>query len=808
MGKRPWKFVKTTCKNAEVILNFWLKWISLCPGIPMRNAGQELYAFEGYTLDLSRGCLRGASGEIELRPKSFELLRYLIENAGRLVSKDELVKAVWPNVIVGDDSLAQCISDLRHALSDSKRRIIKTVPRRGYLFAAPVQMPDAAVGQSFSGFSDGAVQEYSTEGTPAPGPRLSSQPGQVTATRRLTAILAADVVGYSRLIGVDEGGTLRAFKAMRADFFDPAIAKHNGRLVKTTGDGLLVEFGSVVDALQCATQLQEHLAEHNESLPTDKRIDFRMGIHQGDVVVEDGDLFGDGVNVAVRLEGLAEPGGICVSARVQEDAVGKLDLMFEDLGERQLKNISRPIRIYRVSASGNRSSAQSPKSVAPRLSIVVLPFANLSSDPEQDYFVDGITEDLTTDISRIYGSFVIARNTAFTYKGKPADVRKIGRELGVRYALEGSVRRSGDQLRVNAQLIDCETGAHLWADRINHSAGDLFTVQDEITRRIAVALNLELTAVEASRSAVNPDAFDCILRARAALWNPPTKYNYVEAIRLLEQAVVLDPNSVDAQAQYAAALAAGVLDEMSDSVSDDIARAERLVSQALAAAPRRALPHYARGEVLRAQGRPTEAISEFEAAISFNRNWVTALAGLGWCKFFAGSFQDVIPLQEQLIRLSPRDPEIGPWYFRIGRVHLVQSRINEAVHWLEKAVRANADHPLIHAHLASAYALSGDITGAASELAEARRLSRDNRYASINRLSATGYFGIAMVRTLFENTYFVGLRKAGMPESKSLLALAFVGAKHSNSFRAPQTQSRNYLCQPARPRGPRPVRLR
>jgi class 3 adenylate cyclase/DNA-binding winged helix-turn-helix (wHTH) protein len=363
----------------------------------MADVGLNAFSFEGYTLNLTRGCVRNANGEIELRPKSFELLSYLVANAGRLVSKDELVNAVWPDVIVSDDSLAQCVSDVRRALNDAERRIIKTVPRRGYLFAAPVSVAPGhpALGQRFAGFSDGADQDYSVGDGLSLDPSASSQQGHARETRRLAAILAADVVGYSRLIGADEGSTLRALKAIRAELFDPAIAAHNGRLVKTTGDGLLVEFGSVVDALRCATQFQERNAEYNKRLPADKRIEFRVGVHQGDIVVEDGDIFGDGVNIAVRLEGLAQSGGICVSARVQEDAVGKLDLMFEDLGEQQLKNISRPVRVYRVLSTGARTWAEPRAVTAPRLSIVVLPFANLSNDPGQQYFADGITDDLT-----------------------------------------------------------------------------------------------------------------------------------------------------------------------------------------------------------------------------------------------------------------------------------------------------------------------------------------------------------------------------------------------------------------------------
>src|ERR1700730_9870066 len=409
----------------------------------MGNVDRNVVSFEGYILDLTRGCVRNANREIELRPKSFELLHYLVTNAGRLIAKDELVSAVWPNVIVSDDSLAQCVSDLRRALNDPDRRIIKTVPRRGYLFAAPVSVgpPHPAMSQGFAGLSESEGQEDQVGGGFAIGPLASDQQREMRETRRLAAILAADVVGYSRLIGADERGTLQALKAIRAELFDPAIAVHNGRLVKTTGDGLLVEYTSVVDALRCATQFQERNAEHNKRLPADKRIEFRMGVHQGDIIVEDGAIFGDGVNIAVRLEGLAQSGGICVSARVQEDALGKLDLMFEDLGEQQLKNISRPVRVHRVLSTGARTWPEPRAVTAPRLSIVVLPFANLSNDPDQEYFADAITDDLTTDLSRISGSFVIARTTAFSYKGKPVDVRQIGRELGIRYVIEGSVRR-------------------------------------------------------------------------------------------------------------------------------------------------------------------------------------------------------------------------------------------------------------------------------------------------------------------------------------------------------------------------------
>ena len=305
--------------------------------------------------------------------------------------------------------------------------------------------------------------------------------------RRLAAILAADVAGYSRLIEADEEGTLSRLKALRAAVIDPKIAGQHGRIVKTTGDGLLVEFASVVDALRCAAEVQAALAEGNEPLPPDRRIEFRVGIHQGDIVVEEGDIFGDGVNVAARLEGLAEPGGICVSVRVQEDAAGKLDLAFEDMGDQALKNIARPVRAYRVvTAAGSAATrAISGPPLPDKPSIAVLPFANMSGDPEQEYFADGMVEEIITALSRIRWLFVIARNSSFTYKGRTVDVKQVGRELGVRYVLEGSVRKGGNRVRITAQLIDATNGAHLWADRFDGSVDDVFELQDKVAISVA-----------------------------------------------------------------------------------------------------------------------------------------------------------------------------------------------------------------------------------------------------------------------------------------------------------------------------------
>ena len=410
--------------------------------------------------------------------------------------------------------------------------------------------------------------------------------------------------------------------------------------------------------------------------------------------------------------------------------------------------------------AAHRGGARSP----PLLSIVVLPFTNLSSGPDQEYFADAVTDDLTTDLSRISGSFVIARSSAFTYKGKAVDAKEVGRDLGVRYVLEGSVRRSGNRVRVNTQLIDAETDAHLWAERFDRDTHDLFALQDEITSQIAVALGSELVIAEAARLSGHPGALDYLLRGRAATYKPPSRDNFDETIRLFGRALTLDPWSSAAQSYLAIELTARVLEGMADTAATDIARAERLVGRALAASPRSGLAHFAKGQVLRTQHRYGEAIPEYEMALVLNRYELGAYAPLGWCKLHTGSIDEVIPLAEQGIRLSPRDPLIGSWYSQTGVVHLLQSRTNDAIVWFEKARNANPVIPIVHAHLASAYALKGETEHAVAELAEARRLSGDHRYESIGRLKAVGFLGVAKIRALYEATYFAGLRKAGMPE--------------------------------------------
>src|SRR5882762_3597724 len=614
--------------------------------------------------------------------------------------------------------------------------------------------------------------------------------GQVVE-RKLAAIFAADVVGYSHLMQLDEMGTLRALRASRT-IVDRLIAEHRGRIFTTAGDSVLADFPSAVDAVECALEVQQAIAEENAQRPEGERLRFRIGVHLGDVIVDGDNLLGDGVNIAARLQTLAEPGGIYVSAAVRDQIGTKLPAAFADLGGQRLKNIAQPLQAFEVYGSGGelsgpagafRGSASLQRRVAlgiatvavvialvgaglwvspVPLSVVVLPFANLSNDPEQEYFADGMADDLTTDLSRIAGAVVIARNSAFSYKGKPVDPKQIGRELGARYVLQGSIRRAGSQVRINAVLIDAETDTQLWAERFDRDIGDLFAVQNEIAARIARALDSQLAIAESRRTIARPDALDYYMRGRAQLSKPISRGNYDEAIQYFEKALALDAKVPDGAAWLATLLAVRALDELTETPSDDLRRAEQLAAQALATSPNSAMPHYARGQVLRAENRCEEAIPEYEAAVAIDRSRAPAYAHIGWCKFLTGSVNSVVPYFEQAIRLSPHEPAIAPWYGRLGVVHLLQSHLDEAIAALEKARSENARLAFVHAWLAAAYALKGEAQRARWALAEARRLNEG--YASLTSVKKSPWFTKPEIRALAEATYFPGLRLAGIPE--------------------------------------------
>jgi TolB-like protein/Flp pilus assembly protein TadD len=538
-----------------------------------------------------------------------------------------------------------------------------------------------------------------------------AHPGRVG--RRLAAIVAADVAGYSRLMGLDEVGTARTLREHRK-VTDALVAKHGGRIVKTTGDGVLLEFTSVVDAVECAVAVQAVMAQRNEGIPQDRRMLFRIGINLGDILIEGDDILGDGVNIAARLEGIAEPGGICISSSAYDHVRGKVSVEFTDLGEQILKNIARPIRAYAVGLDANTDRAVPPVSSAPRLSIVVLPFANIGGDPEQEYFVDGVTESLTTDLSRISGAFVIARNTAFTFKSKAIDVKQIGRELNVRYVLEGSLQRGGNRLRVNVQLIDAETGHHLWAERFDKPVADLFDMQDEIVAHLARQLDTALIAAEARRAAQSPrpDATDLHFQGMAWMNKGITPNHLLQARGFFERALVLDPNNVEALIG-----AAGIEITLAGAYTTDdratrLAAASAALNKALSLAPSHALAHLFLGRLLIFSKHGQQAIAECERALALDRNLAAAHATIGLAKLFIGRSDETEAHVREALRLSPRDTFAFSWVATAGVARLYLGEDEEAVTWLRRAIEINRNLPNAHFYLAAALANLGQLNEA------------------------------------------------------------------------------------------------
>jgi adenylate cyclase len=535
----------------------------------------------------------------------------------------------------------------------------------------------------------------------------------VSQTRRLAAILAADVAGYSRLIGADEGGTLERLKTLRRELFDPKIAEHMGRLVKTTGDGLLVEFGSVVDALRCAVEVQREMGARNASVPPDNRIEFRIGINVGDIVVEDGDIFGDGVNVAARLEGLAEPGGVCVSARVQEDAAGRLDLVFEDIGEQQLKNIARPVRTYRVvTAARPAMSYVGPGTALPdKPSIAVLPFANMSGDPEQEYFVDGMVEEIITALSRIRWLFVIARNSSFTYKGQAVNVKRVGRELGVRYVLEGSVRRAGGRVRITPQLIEAATSAHLWADRFDGLLEDVFDLQDKVASSVAGVIEPALQAAETARSVgrstADLTAYDLYLRAHAMFLSSARQIP--DALRLLEQAIARDPRYGLALAWAALCCYRLVNDGRSEDPEADRRNGADFARRALEVGQDDPGILVNAANVLAYCGEDIGAmIALVERALALNPNYARGWHISGTLRLAAGHPDLAIEHINAALHLSPR-ARIGPSLVVLGAAHCFARRFDQAVPKLLIAIQEDPSNPNPYRILAACYAHLGQL---------------------------------------------------------------------------------------------------
>jgi len=582
--------------------------------------------------------------------------------------------------------------------------------------------------------------------------------------RRLTAILAADVAGYSRLMAADEEGTLAALKTLRREVVDPKIKEHRGRIVNTTGDGLLSEFSSVVDTVRCAVEVQREMAARNARVKAERRIDFRIGINLGDIMIDENDIFGDSVNVAARLEALAEPGGICVSRMVRDQVRDKLAISFEDMGEQQVKNIARPVRAYRalLVERADRPSIPSdaaPRSLPDRPSIAVLPFHNVSGDPEQEYFVDGITEDIITALSKWRWFLVIARNSTFAYKGKSADLKEVGRELGVRYVLEGSMRRAGQRVRISSQLIDTATGTHLWAERYDRDLTDIFAVQDDITSRVVAAIEPALSRAESQRViAKRPENMGAWDYCQRGFWHvhKGTRADGITAHGLFKQALALDPNLADAHLGLARAL---IVQWDYGSVEDFapfVRQARDSALQALALDSENSQTQYVLAQTSLWAGDTRAAIAHASRAIELNVNFALGHFYLGIALSLDGRHEEALDAIETGWRLSPSDPRASTWLANKARVFYHLKRYEEAI---ETALSARRTRP--HAYgslvLVASYAQLGRDEEAKNALAEMSALPGDSEKTTRWYLDRYSY-------PVARGHMADGLRKAGLLE--------------------------------------------
>ena len=581
--------------------------------------------------------------------------------------------------------------------------------------------------------------------------------------RRLAAILAADVVGYSRLMGVDEAGTLAALRTRWKDVLTPCVARHRGRVVKVMGDGVLVEFGSAVDAVECAVALQAGFGAANEGVAEDHRITLRIGINLGDVIVQGGDLYGDGVNIAARLEGLAEPGGLCVSAKVYAEVQGKVSVSFTDMGEQALKNIAQPLRVYRVAPSGNApATAAAPRAAHDKPSIAVLPFVNMSGDAENEYFADGLTEDIITALSRSATLSVIARTSSFAYKGKTDDIKRIATELDVGYILEGSVRRSGNRLRVTAQLIDATTNAHLWAEKFDGLADDVFDIQDQITRSVAASTDTQISStLERSQSALNrigSPAYRLAVQAVAQVYQM-TPHSLAKAATLADEAVSLDPDDAYARRTRATVfilrLSTGEIPHSPENIDAALALATDSVRRANMSDG----AHWQMALALAEAGRFEEAVAECDVGLEINPNATMLLGDKGDYLAMLGRPDEAIPLCELSLRLNPRDPA-GYWHENsIATAHLIAGDTARALDMSRGVAMRKPDH--IRAGII--WAASAGLLGRVDESRAALGHCRDHAPA-MTLSNVMPHYIPAFRRAQDRDLLIRGLRQAGLPE--------------------------------------------
>jgi TolB-like protein/Flp pilus assembly protein TadD len=581
--------------------------------------------------------------------------------------------------------------------------------------------------------------------------------------RKLAAILAADVVGYGRLMGEDEVGTLDALRAHRKELIEPKIAEHEGRMVKLMGDGLLAEFPSAVEAVQSAVEIQHTMAERNADVPEDRRITFRVGINIGDIVVEDDDIYGDGVNVAARLESLAEPSGISISGKVYEEVRDRIDLRFEDLGEQEVKNINRPVRVWQWTADTSTAGLSPDKEPEPppvpdKPSIAVLPFNNMSDDPEQEYFADGIAEDIITALSRFHWFFVISRNTTLTYRG--VETKRVAEELGVQYVLEGSVRRSGNRMRITTQLIDARMDHHVWAERYDRDLEDIFAVQDEITERIITSVAPGIISTEMQRAhckdIASLDAWERIMRAHWHLARFTMEDN-AEARRLLTEAAQIEPNSTLALGDLAMIHIFDGQWGWGISRDQSLAAAAEAARRAVSIDEGNAWAHIALGFVELFAGRHSESVQRLERAIEISPNDPHAHGHLGFTLSFSGEPQAAIAQLEQAMRLSPRDPFLAFWYTAWALAAFSAERYEDAVEWAKKTIEEKPRHPGAYRLLAAFYAQLGQIEEAKVALEELLRLMPGITVTATRQQ-------VPWKNPHDAQRYLDGLRKAGLPE--------------------------------------------
>ena len=579
--------------------------------------------------------------------------------------------------------------------------------------------------------------------------------------RKLTAILSADVKGYSRLMGDDEEATIRTLTTYRSAISD-LVQQYRGRVVDTTGDNLMAEFTSAVDAVKCALEVQRELAERNAELSHERRMEFRIGLNIGDVVEEEDRIYGDGVNIAARVEGLAEAGGICISGRVYDQVENILDLKCEFLGEQKVKNITRPVRVYQVRTESNAAVSELSRTLelSDKPSIAVLPFDNMSGDSEQEYFTDGITEDIITALSRFRWFFVIARNSTFTYKGKAVHVKQVAQDLGVRYVLEGSVRKAGNRVRITAQLIDASTGHHVWAERYDRDLEDIFAVQDEITENIVTSVGPEFFSAEmqrAQRKEVRSlDAWDYVMRA-SSHHSRYTRKDVAEAQRLLRKAIELDPMSAEAFCLLAFTHLMQVQFGWSESVVQSINEATKAAQSAVGIDDRDAWAHTALGMVDLISKRYDNAVRRLEKAIALNPNLANAYGGLGQALALAGEYNGAVTQINKAIRLSPRDPFMVYWFGHLGLASFVEERYEDACDWGSKAIQENPLFPGGHRLLASSYGQLGRVKEAATELKELLLLMPGMTADDVRRQ-------VPFRKPRDMERYIDGLRKAGLKE--------------------------------------------